>query len=443
MSARVIALAGLLALALGAAVPAQGTSDPRFAGEYCGEHVVRVRVTVRFLGIPIVRRTETLTFAVEARVGHGESAGGVGTLRGSGLVEGEGRRIPFTLVGAVTRPGAAAGAVTAPGLGTAAGNAYLLDGGETVAVSGLGQRVVLSKAACGNRAPAARIVRPASGASQPWGTPVELAGTASDPEDGLVPAQRMVWTSSRDGRLGVGPSLSRNFLSRGEHQITLTATDSGGRSTADSATLRILNNAPNRPQILSPADGARLVAGLPATLRGRATDRDSGDLTGRALEWTSSLDGELGFGERVTPTLSLGRHTITLTASDGDGDRSSASITVDVAAPSGDAPPTVSVVAPRDLLGIADFDCVVLIASAIDLEDGPLGDAAISWSSSWETAAGTTATRSLSSGRRIEVCTWPTGGGDTVHTVTATATDSAGLAADDAVRIYVIPGGLI
>jgi chitinase len=56
------------------------------------------------------------------------------------------------------------------------------------------------------------------------------------------------------------------------------------------------------------------------SLYGTAYDLEDGALTGEALRWSSSLDGDLGTGEGIsTVDLSTGRHVITLRVTDSDG----------------------------------------------------------------------------------------------------------------------------
>ena len=76
-----------------------------------------------------------------------------------------------------------------------------------------------------NTAPVVNVTSPADGASVVEGTAVSFVGTASDTQDGNLTAA-LTWTSSRDGVLGTGGSLSRT-LSVGTHTITAAVTDSG------------------------------------------------------------------------------------------------------------------------------------------------------------------------------------------------------------------------
>jgi hypothetical protein len=79
---------------------------------------------------------------------------------------------------------------------------------------------------CVYGAPAVAITSPANGASFPSGASVTLSGTAEDLEQGSI-ASRLAWTSSRDGELGTGASLSR-VLSGGFHVLTASVTDETG-----------------------------------------------------------------------------------------------------------------------------------------------------------------------------------------------------------------------
>jgi hypothetical protein len=64
------------------------------------------------------------------------------------------------------------------------------------------------------------------------GVSAQFVGAAYDPEDGMLPSTSLTWTSDRDGLMGQGRCLAMRPLSRGPHLITLTATDSQGRSVS-------------------------------------------------------------------------------------------------------------------------------------------------------------------------------------------------------------------
>jgi hypothetical protein len=75
-------------------------------------------------------------------------------------------------------------------------------------------------------APAVTITSPANGATFPSGASVTLSGSVADLEQSSLAAS-LVWTSSRDGELGSGASLSR-VLSGGFHVLTASVTDETG-----------------------------------------------------------------------------------------------------------------------------------------------------------------------------------------------------------------------
>lgn len=61
---------------------------------------------------------------------------------------------------------------------------------------------------------------------------------------------------------------------------------------------------------------------------GAATDPQDGALSGAALVWTSSLDGQIGTGATFNYNPSLGTHVITLTATDSTSKQGTDSITI-------------------------------------------------------------------------------------------------------------------
>ncbi len=187
------------------------------------------------------------------------------------------------------------------------------------------------------------------------------------------------------------------------------------------------NQAPDAT-ISSPPDGGTSTVGEAVTFSGEANDLEDGPITGDALVWTSDLDGPIGTGAEFSRSdLSGGFHEITLTATDSEGASGTATVTfgvggaphVDILGPeeqSNGAPHTVS-------LGTT----VTFSGSAVDVEDGPLSDAALAWSSNVDGPLGTGtsfSTNDLAAG---------------MHTVTLTATDSDANEAKATVLVIVKP----
>jgi uncharacterized protein YjiK len=93
----------------------------------------------------------------------------------------------------------------------------------------------------GNALPTVAITAPPDGSVFTHGDAITFTGTASDPEDGDLTA-RLTWTSSRDGTLGSGSSVTTSTLSGGTHTITASVTDNAGAQA--SATITVTVNVP-------------------------------------------------------------------------------------------------------------------------------------------------------------------------------------------------------
>src|SRR5204862_1231363 len=140
--------------------------------------------------------------------------------------------------------------------------------------------------------PTATISAPADPADFGHAVSITCRATASDPEDGtLTPV--IAWTSSRDGALGTGGTISTSALSSGTHVITATVADSG-HSTARASITITVNGGPV-VTITAPASGASYLPGTAVPFTATATDFEDGDLTPN-IAWSSSRDGALGMG---------------------------------------------------------------------------------------------------------------------------------------------------
>ena len=89
-----------------------------------------------------------------------------------------------------------------------------------------------------SRPPKVSITNPADGVTFGSGDAIDFDGTASDKEDGDVTAS-LVWTSSINGQIGIGGSISIATLSDGDHTITASVTDSGGKTGSDFITIHV------------------------------------------------------------------------------------------------------------------------------------------------------------------------------------------------------------
>jgi hypothetical protein len=103
------------------------------------------------------------------------------------------------------------------------------------------------------------------------------------------------------------------------------AATTGGRFRAPAS--------PPRVAITGPADGTAVDPDVPVPLTGVAADPRDGTLGGGRLVWISSLQGRLGTGSTVAPSLRPGTHVITLTARNRAGRTARATVTVTVRDP--------------------------------------------------------------------------------------------------------------
>lgn len=272
-----------------------------------------------------------------------------------------------------------------------------------------------------NQPPAApTITSPADGAEFGVGQEIEFSATATDPEDGELTGESIVWSSDLDGELGTGVAVTRDDLSEGTHQITVTATDSDGESASSSIEITVQNQPPIAT-ITAPADGTVVAEGSDVTFEGSADDIEEGPLTGESLVWESDLDGEIGTGTTFTVNdLSLGEHTITLTATDSEDASGTATVALTV-----QGAPTAAIDAPADGATVTSGDAVTFEGSATDAEGGDLTGASLVWTSDLDDEIGT--------GESFTIDDLTVG----THTITLTATDSDGLTGTASIELTV------
>jgi hypothetical protein len=260
-----------------------------------------------------------------------------------------------------------------------------------------------------NAVPTVTITAPSQDTTVAAGTPLNLVGSAADPEDGDLSGS-IEWSSSTDGALGSGASLTTSSLALGWHTITASVADGAGQTATATVRVRVAQNKVPSIAITSPSQDTTVTVGDPVTLTATATDAEDGDLSG-SVTWTSSLDGSLGSGASlVTSSLSLGTHTVTAAVSDAAGQERTASVVVTVTQ---DMPPSVTITAPSQDTTITVGDALTFAGSASDAVDGDLS-ASIEWTSSVDGVLGT--------GASVESSSLSLG----THVITANATDGAG-----------------
>ena len=147
-------------------------------------------------------------------------------------------------------------------------------------------------------------------------------------------------------------------------------------ATPPKLVLALSGNAPV-VAITAPPNQAVFPLGTTVAFSGVATDVEDGDVSA-ALQWTSSLDGALGTGPRVSSSsLRVGTHTITASVTDSSGHPGEARMSLRVRGPN--TAPVVTITAPPGDGSAFAGTPVTLAATATDDFD-PDPSAAIRWS---------------------------------------------------------------
>lgn len=270
-----------------------------------------------------------------------------------------------------------------------------------------------------NQPPTATITSPATGTTAYAGGSVTFVGLGTDAEDGTLAGSSLTWSSSINGVIGTGATVTTSALSPGTHTITLTAKDAQGATASASLSINVRgpNQAPTAA-IATPSNGASFTTGSSITFVGSGSDPEEGALSGAALLWMSSINGAFGTGTSVsTSSLSAGTHTITLLVIDSQGSAASVTRTITIGAPAANQSPSASISSPVNGASFTQGASVTFVGAGSDPEDGTLSGTSLTWTSSINGAIGTGASFSTS--------TLAAG----THTITLTAKDSKGATA--------------
>ncbi|MBN2798254.1 MAG: hypothetical protein JXX28_03840 [Deltaproteobacteria bacterium] len=245
--------------------------------------------------------------------------------------------------------------------------------------------------------PAVEIASPQAGGTYYADQLLSFMGTVQDAED-APGALTAWWESSLSGELELnatadasGMVSATGYLSAGEHELSLHATDTTGKTGRDQVLLTVLpaNTAP-WCEITAPPDGTVGEPGAPVRFEGVVGDADqsAGSLV---VSWTSDAQGSLGAvvpdseGNVSVTTSSLGErtHRVTLKVVDDKG----LDCTDDVLYTVG-SPPSVSLSAPAGGTVFNAGDSVHFQGVVSDPDSAP-GDLSLSWTSSLDGAFST------------------------------------------------------
>lgn len=168
-----------------------------------------------------------------------------------------------------------------------------------------------------NQAPTAAITAPADGAAFTQGDDVAFEGSASDPEEGALTGDALVWTTGGT-EIGTGESFSTDALDVGAHTVTLTATDAHGATSTAEIDITI-EAAVTCSDFVTLGDGATMQGDMPGVVvNGTVTVTGATTVCGSLV-----VNGE--------GALDLGAHTVTVADSFHVGQRGTFSMQNDAA----------------------------------------------------------------------------------------------------------------
>ncbi|WP_129775621.1 outer membrane protein assembly factor BamB family protein [Peristeroidobacter soli] len=237
-----------------------------------------------------------------------------------------------------------------------------------------------------NEAPFIVIEAPATNTEIYFTDPLTFSAIGYDPQEGQLNA--IQWSSSLQGAIGTGSTITVSNLQVGDHIITALVMDSAGAKAAEEIAVKVLPIPANYPPVVRITSlGLNGFYTVDSTLPlvGTVTDREQGDLSS-SIVWSSNIDGELGRGASIrVGNLTAGEHVITATATDGGGVTGRATRTIVINA-DGQAyhmydPFDVSV-GPDALAGWRVVDNAPIAASVWRVSNGAATELTGTWSGS-------------------------------------------------------------
>jgi hypothetical protein len=131
-------------------------------------------------------------------------------------------------------------------------------------------------------------------------------------------ASTVVWSSSLDGQLGVGESVSTDALTVGVH--TITASFTNDTTATDTETVTVINaSAPPTVTILSPNDSSTFEYGIPIKCAATAEDIVNGNLNSSIKWYRNTAAGLLYEGATFSLAgLVPGQHIIRAVCNDNE-----------------------------------------------------------------------------------------------------------------------------
>jgi len=272
--------------------------------------------------------------------------------------------------------------------------------------------------------PTLTIIAPTSGLTYLQNEPITFQATAVDTNGANLDAA-IQWTSSKNGPLGVGSSLTTNSLSPGSHAITASVTGIDGNPSTKSVnvTVQSTDSTPPTLTLISPSiTGAQIVKGSAINFQATALDAQDGDRSA-FIKWTSDVDGVIGMGGSVSAsTLSYGMHHMTVWVNDTSNN--AAALLFDVYVQMPNTAPTVTILSPTNGATLTAGVSFSLSGSANDAQQGNMSSS-LQWLLDGSTA--------LAVGANALVTISTPG----AHTIAAMVTDSGGLVGQQSISVNV------
>jgi PKD repeat protein len=268
----------------------------------------------------------------------------------------------------------------------------------------------------GNQAPVARFT-----VSCPALQCTFNASTSTD-DVGIV-SYAWSWGDGKNDLPRPNATTMKTYAAPGTYSVRLTVTDGGGLTGSLTTPVTVPTPSGNQAPVAAisaPAAGASFGQGASVGFAGSGNDPEQGALTGGALVWTSSRDGQIGTGTSFSRSnLSVGTHTITLTARDAQNATGTATRSITIT--SGNQPPVASFT----------WACATGVPHQCTFDaTGSSDDAGIVlWTWTWGDGRGHSTTSPLNKN------TWASAG---LFTVTLTVRDAAGLTGTIS-RVVTVP----
>lgn len=293
-----------------------------------------------------------------------------------------------------------------------------------------------------NRRPSGEISGPSSiGAGQAITLSAEMfdfdsTSAPRDPNTGQplpvkLPASSYAWSSSRDGSLGSGGSITVR-LSNGSsestaHTISVEARDEFGARGTATLNVAVTNGLPTITFVSPMPNASFTVVQSDAGIRFQATvsDPDGQPIAANDVTWFAGSSALPKRGSSAVNSLPAGDHQISLRVRDANGGMASKTLgQISVT----NRKPIVTINTPRDdqVLKVADAENLKLTASVSDPDGFAIADSSVVWSTSNGTLShdrGPSVTNSLQKG---------------FHTLYCTATDKHGGSTTASIRFEVV-----